>query len=256
MDSAYNDNITGNSAGDTFYVGTGNDTFTGGGGADTFFFGGSQLGTDNINETSTNNTLNFYGFGAPINLDLTKAGTQTVSQSATSNLTLNLSNPAAFSTVVGSPYGGTIVGNNDANETIISGGGLASLTAGSGNDYIQGNITQVVYLDFPTAAQRRQATTFTRRRSRTRSCKGCKQTTPTSTTSSPRSGDGPAAAARSRAASTSPRCSTSGAAGGASTELDPGNLDLGGTGADQRQPVPGRCVARPGVRRPAPTSSA
>src|SRR5260370_25554525 len=41
-----------------------------------------------------------------------------------------------------------IVGNSAANESIIGGGGADSLVAGSGNDYIQGHINQVVYVHF------------------------------------------------------------------------------------------------------------
>jgi Ca2+-binding RTX toxin-like protein len=156
-DSIYNDSITGNSAGDQFFVGGGNDTFTGGGGADSFFFGGSPfggsaLGTDVINETSAVNTLNFYGFDGPVSLNLKQTGTQTVSQGTASNLKLTLSNPSAFNTVIGSTFGGTIVGNDNANETIVGGAGLDSLVAGGGNDSLQANVQQVVYLDFPSAA--------------------------------------------------------------------------------------------------------
>jgi Ca2+-binding RTX toxin-like protein len=153
VDSAYDDNITGNASGDTFTLGAGNDTITGGGGADAFYFKGSHLGSDTINETSTDNTLNFYGFGGPVNLDLTQAGQQTLDAAASSSLTLTLTNPSAFSTVVGTPYADNLVGNDNANETIIGGGGEDSLLAGSGNDYVQGYVEQVVYLDFPTPAQ-------------------------------------------------------------------------------------------------------
>ena len=156
VDSVYGDNITGNNAGDQFFVGSGNDTFTGGGGADSFFFGGSPfggsaLGSDVITETSSANTLNFYGFDGPVNLNLKQTGTQTVSQGTASSLKLNLSNPAAFSTVIGTPFGGTIVGNDNAHETIVGGAGLDSLVAGAGIDSLQANAQQVVYLDFPLA---------------------------------------------------------------------------------------------------------
>ncbi len=64
-----------------------------------------------------------------------------------------MSNPSAFDAVIGTPYPDTIVGNNDSHETLIGGGGRDSLVAGSGNDYLQGYVTQVVWLDFPSAAQ-------------------------------------------------------------------------------------------------------
>ena len=151
--SAFNDNITGNSAGDTFWVGAGNDTITGGGGPDTINFTGSQLGSDVLNETSTGNTLDFRSFGGPIDLDVGKTGTQILNQTSTSNLSLTLSNPTAFSTVIGTPFADSIVGNNAPNEVITGGGGSDSLVAGSGNDYVQGYVTQVVYLAFPAPTE-------------------------------------------------------------------------------------------------------
>ena len=149
MDSAFADNITGNASGDTFYVGTDNDTFTGGGGADIFFFNGSNLGSDRITETSANNTLNFYGFAGPINLNLNQTGQQTVGQGQAVNLKLTLPNPSAFSAVVGTSYNDVIQGNSTANQVLIGGGGSDSLVAGNGSVYVRGNVTQVVYLDFP-----------------------------------------------------------------------------------------------------------
>ncbi len=155
IDSASgNDTIIGNNAGDSFYLGAGNDSITGGGGADSFYFSGGQLGSDTINETSTGNTLNFYGFGGPINLNLNQTGTQILDQSAASKLTLTLPNPAAFNSVVGTPYADAIVGNTGSGAaTIIGGGGKDSLVAGNGTDLVQGYITQVVYLDFPSPTQ-------------------------------------------------------------------------------------------------------
>ncbi len=155
VDSASgNDSIIGNNAGDSFHLGTGNDNITGGGGADSFYFSGSQLGSDTINETSSGNTLNFYGFGGPINLNLNQTGTQILDQSAASKLTLTLPNPAAFNSVVGTPYADAIMGNTGTSAaTIIGGGGKDSLVAGNGTDLVQGYITQVVYLDFPTPTQ-------------------------------------------------------------------------------------------------------
>jgi Ca2+-binding RTX toxin-like protein len=153
VDSAFNDRIIGNKAGDRFYLGAGNDTITGGGGSDSFFFTGSQLGSDTINETSAANSLNFFGFGGPVHLDLNKTGTQVVAQTATSGLSLTLPNPAAFNVVVGSPYSDTILAHQTGNATIIGGGGADSLVAGNGNDYLQGYISDVVYVSFPTQVQ-------------------------------------------------------------------------------------------------------
>jgi Ca2+-binding RTX toxin-like protein len=146
----YNDSIIGNSRGDSFTVGTGNDTFTGAGG-DSFYFDGTNLGIDVLNEAAgTQNTLNFLGLGGGINLNLS----QPVNADPVSpgNLTLTLSNPSAFTTVVGTPYADSITGNNSS-DTIIGGGGEDSLVGGSGSNYIQGDITQVVYLNFAGSGQ-------------------------------------------------------------------------------------------------------
>ena len=156
VDSAYNDRVIGNTAGDSFYLGSGSDSITGGGGQDSFYFQGTQFGNDTINESSTGNALNFYNFGQGIDLSLqqSEAGVaQTLEPGSANSPTLTLSDPSAFGTVVGTPYADTIVGNAATDETIIGGGGEDSLQAGNGNDYLQGDVTQVVYLDFPTPDQ-------------------------------------------------------------------------------------------------------
>ncbi len=138
------------------YMRPGNRTFTGGGGSDAFYFSGSEPGTATLVEGATGNTLNFYGFGGPINVNLSPAEaekTQTVGTSYGSSLSLKLSNPSAFSAVVGTPYADTIQGSNAANATIIGGGGQDNLLAGTGSNFVQGNVTQIVYLSFPPAAQ-------------------------------------------------------------------------------------------------------
>ena len=127
-----NDAVTGNGAGDTFYVGSGGNSFTGSGN-DTYIFSGSQTGSDTINEKGVGgSTLNFYGLDNSINaLNLNTTSTQALD----SGFSLTLTNPAAFGTVVGTPYTDTIVGSTtgSVDETIIGGGGSDSLTAGSGN---------------------------------------------------------------------------------------------------------------------------
>jgi Ca2+-binding RTX toxin-like protein len=154
-DTNFNDSVTGNARGDTFYLGTGSDSITGGGGADTFFFQGGTFGNDDINESSSGNTLNFYDFGQGISLSLqqSEAGVAQAVTGGSNGPTLTLSNPSAFSTVIGTPGADTIVGNATTDETIIGGGGKDNLQAGNGNDYVQGDVTQVVYLDFPTPTQ-------------------------------------------------------------------------------------------------------
>ncbi len=144
IDSAWNDSITGNAANDRFFVGSGNDTFVGGGGNDTYFFNGSHLGADKITETpTTTNALNFLTFDGPISIDLTQAGQQQVN----AGLQLTLTNPQAFTTVVGTPYSDTVKGNA-GNDSLIGAGGQDHLTGGDGNLFLQGDVTQVVYLQF------------------------------------------------------------------------------------------------------------
>ncbi len=84
-----------------------------------------------------------------LNLDMT----QILDQTTANSLTLTLPNPSAFTTIVGTPYDDTIVGNKTTNNTIIGGGGRDSLVAGDGNDLIEADITQVVYVDFPALTQ-------------------------------------------------------------------------------------------------------
>jgi Ca2+-binding RTX toxin-like protein len=228
VDSAYADRVTGNASGDTFFVGKGNDTFTGGGGADSFFFNGSQLGIDTINETTTSNTLNFRGFAGPIRLDLTKpAGTQTLNQSAATSLELTLSNPSAFAVIVGSPYGGSITGNNNVSETIIGGGGLATLKAGNGNDYIQNYVTQVVWLDFP--AQTPPGDHVYTPAEQLGVLQGLQQKYAGLNYSFTLSQASAAQQAQITGGSYVTLMFNQGNAGGASNQLDPGNLSLGGT---------------------------
>jgi hypothetical protein len=231
VDTPFADNITGNAVGDTFYLSAGDDTVTGSGGADSFFFAGSQLGSKVINESATGILLNFAGFNGPINLNLNQSNAgvlQTLSQTPASALSLKLSNPSAISTVVGTPYSDTIVGNSDAAipiaESIFGGGGNDSLVAGSGNDLVQGNINQVVCVQFNVVAGDIVYTSA----EITAIMQGLAQdyapfnyffTTDLAT-------------AQAEARPTGGQFVTlqinEGAAGGASTELNPGNIDLGG----------------------------
>src|SRR5207245_1195218 len=106
-----------------------------------------------INETSAGNTLNFYGFGGPIDLSLRQTSSQTIYQGSAGSLALTLSNGSAFGTVIGTPYSDTLAGSDAAGQILVGGGSADNLTAGNGNgDFIQGGITQVVYLDFTETA--------------------------------------------------------------------------------------------------------
>ena len=115
-----------------------------------------------------------------------------------------------------------------AQETIIGGGGDDSLMAGSGNDYIQGNITQVVYLDFPTSSQTSPGDHIYTAAEENAVLNGLQQDYAAfnyAFTLDP-------TAAQTMSQISGGRYATilfnAGIAGGSSSELDPGNLDLGG----------------------------
>jgi hypothetical protein len=147
--TAHGDNIKGNATGDTFRVGAGDNTFTGGGGRDTYYFTGTKLGDNLIGGSSTGNTLNFFGFGTGIVLDLTKSDPQGIGTTGS----VTLSTPSQFGTVIGTPFADTITANATIGATIIGAGGTDALIAGSGGDYIQGYVDQVVYLDFTSSTR-------------------------------------------------------------------------------------------------------
>jgi hypothetical protein len=220
--TTYNDSVTGNTADDRFFVGAGNDTFVGGGGNDTYFFNGGHLGGDTITETpSTKNALNFLAFDGPINLDLTQNSQQTLNPG---NLSLTLTNPSAFTTAVGTPYNDTIKANS-GNDTLIGAGGQDNLVAGSGNVDLQGDLTQVVLLQFLTSTlpgvhnyTADEQSTILSNLQQTYAAFNYFFTTDQPT-------------AQQRAQATGGRYATlifnQGPAGGAANDLDPGNIDLG-----------------------------
>ena len=130
---------------DTLYAGSGTDSLVGGGGNDTYVFGPLTQGNVTVNDGSnTNNTLDFSLFGAGINLDLQAVGPQAVSPGL---LNLTLTNPLSIDKVVGTSYPDTILGNG-RNDTLIGNGGADYLNARGGAALIEGDETQVVYLDF------------------------------------------------------------------------------------------------------------
>ena len=83
-------------------------------------------------------------FGAGINLDLEAGGPQAVSPGL---LNLTLTNPLSIDKVVGTSYPDTIQGNG-RNDTLIGNGGDDDLNGRGGAALIEGDQTQVVYLDF------------------------------------------------------------------------------------------------------------
>ncbi len=130
---------------DTMYAGSGTDSLVGGGGNDVYVFGPLTQGNVTVNDGSTtNNTLDFSLFSAGVNLDLQAVGPQAVSPGL---LNLTLTNPLSIDKFVGTAYPDTIQGNG-RNDTLIGNGGDDYLNAEGGAGLIEGDETQVVYLDF------------------------------------------------------------------------------------------------------------
>jgi Ca2+-binding RTX toxin-like protein len=145
LGSMLGNTFTGNGRGDYITTGGGTNILNGNGGQNVYFFVGTTPGTTTINDVASSNTdtLDFRRFSTPINLDMSQAATQAVS----SNLNLTLTNPNAFAGAVGSPGNSTIKGNA-RNDSLIGGGGLNLLIGGTATNFLQADVTQVVYLNF------------------------------------------------------------------------------------------------------------
>ncbi len=150
------DAVAGNGRRNRLEGGRGNDTLAGGAGDDTYVFAGADLGADVIVEADAqgNDALDFTRLAGPVSLDLAQTGPQEVSPGV---LTLQLiaglgdaGTGTGVETVLGTPYADSVRGN--ARDNRLLGGGLDRLFGAGGNDYLQGGLTQVVYLDFDSFA--------------------------------------------------------------------------------------------------------
>jgi hypothetical protein len=139
--------LTGNARDNHFTLSSGNNTVSGGGGLTTVKFTGSALGTNVITDTAPgSDVLDFHALGTPVNVNLG----QSIQHVAGG--TISVSSRAVVA-VVGSSFGDVLAGNPAAGATAVSlygGGGRDSIVAGSGNDYLQAGVPQVVLLDFDT----------------------------------------------------------------------------------------------------------
>jgi hypothetical protein len=89
--------------------------------------------------------LDFHALGTPVTVNLG----QSVQHVAGGTISVS---PRAVAAVVGTSFGDVLAGNPASGATAVSlyGGGRDSIVAGSGNDYLQAGVPQVVLLDFDT----------------------------------------------------------------------------------------------------------
>ena len=145
-----NDTLAGGSGDDELDGGAGDDSLSGAGGDDTFFFVGSTpLGADKIDDAdaTSNDTLDFFGLGAPVELDLTLTGSQVV---APGLLSLDLTQPDLLENAIGTVFDDSLRGN-DVDNRLIGGGGSDFIFGDGGNDFLTATRTRFVFLDFDSA---------------------------------------------------------------------------------------------------------
>ncbi len=156
--TSFSDSITGNARDNIIEGGPGDDVMAGAAGSDTYRFAGAGLGADQIIEAANadSDTLDFSAFDEPLNLDLGSTAPQifgvgTVDVNAPpAGLDLTLSDPLGIENVVGTGYSDRILGN-DRDNAIYGAGGADLLDGRGGNDLLQGDLTQVVLIDFDSA---------------------------------------------------------------------------------------------------------
>lgn len=142
------DSINGGAGNDTltFNGNYSNDVVDGGGGSNLFRFLAVVSGIIQLN-SSGNDTLDFSGFGSPINLNLGSGALQQVAGAdCVTGLCLQLT--GSFTGVIGTVLGDNIQGNTAANEiqglagddTINGGDGNDTLFGGTGSDSVEGGL--------------------------------------------------------------------------------------------------------------------
>ncbi|HUG71297.1 MAG TPA: PKD domain-containing protein, partial [Pirellulaceae bacterium] len=149
--AAGNDTLRGGTGDDTLEGGVGDDLLEGGLGGDTYRFAGGNLGTDTINEppNDSGDTLDFFDFAAPVNLNMSSLDLQTI---ASGHLTLLLQTPEHIDNAVGSSFSDVIVGNELANK-LQGAGGADRLEGMGGDDILEGGLRRFVFLDFNSATE-------------------------------------------------------------------------------------------------------
>ncbi len=144
--AAGDDTLLGGIGNDNLEGGPGDDINSGGDGDDTYTFAGLNLGLDVIDEAdnASNDTLDFFGLLAAVDVDLSAVGQQTV---APGNLQLELTGANTIENAIGTVFSDTLAGN-DSNNKLVGGGGLDSVYGGAGDDYLTASRTRHVLLDF------------------------------------------------------------------------------------------------------------
>lgn len=146
--TAFSDTILGNALDNRFEPKEGNDIVDGRGGSDIYIFAGRNLGSDLILDASAGSgrdTLDFVGFDAPVNIDLSLTTMQSLGE-----LSLTLSAGDSIENVLGSSFDDTIIGNARDN-ALFGGAGADRLEGRAGNDRLVADLPAVVLLDFDSA---------------------------------------------------------------------------------------------------------
>ena len=141
-----NDTLRGGSGHDLLEGGPGNDDTDGGDGDDTYLYAGDEdLGRDTVTDSgsSLGDTLDFFGLGSAVDIDLSFAGLQEVSP----HVSLTLTNPDAIENLTGTVFSDRLLGNS-ANNRISGGGGLDYVYGADGDDYLTATRTRTVFLEF------------------------------------------------------------------------------------------------------------
>jgi VCBS repeat-containing protein len=139
------DSLVGGAGDDVLDGGEGNDTLDGGSGNDTY----SEIpgSVDTVSDSKGFDMLDLSAAGFGVTLDLALTGVTQIVDTAGNRIVLL----GSVEYVVGTSYADVIRGNLEGNR-LAGAGGLDSLDGRGGDDLVQGGVTQVVYLDFDSAA--------------------------------------------------------------------------------------------------------
>ncbi|MBX3401239.1 MAG: cadherin-like domain-containing protein [Gemmataceae bacterium] len=141
--SSGQDSLDGGEGDDQLSPGSGNDHSDGGAGNDVYFM--VPNGIDTIQDSQGIDTLDLSAATLGVTLDLNLSGAQTV-DTAGNVLVFN----GSIENVRGTSFADVLIGSADRN-ILEGGGGIDLVTGNDGADTVQGDFTQLVYLDFDSA---------------------------------------------------------------------------------------------------------